>query len=315
MAKEKKESAFMHWYESYQGKTVVNTVYSVGASVVIVGALFKILHWPGASQVLMVGMFTEAFLFIIGVLEKPHPEFHWDNVFPQLLEYGADPNLLEEKAHKDRPTLLGAGVEGAPVPVMGGNGGNGGGVTINGSASGIAGLEVSAVDEKDMAELKNGMTELAKTANQLAELSKMATTTSELSAKLVTAGNAAEKFAASQENLASAAQALSTSYAGVAGKFDVQSNAVSDAYATMTADMQQINTKLSSLNSVYELQINAVQSQADALKQAADNLQGMQNASKVALESTQAYSMSAKQLADQVANLNQIYGNMLNALA
>ena len=40
---------FMHWYESYQGKNVVNIVYSAGASVVIIGALFKILHWPGAS--------------------------------------------------------------------------------------------------------------------------------------------------------------------------------------------------------------------------------------------------------------------------
>ena len=72
---------FFHWYESYQGKSIVNIVYSVGASVVIIGALFKILHWPGASQVLMVGMFTEAFLFLIGTLEHPHPEFHWENVF------------------------------------------------------------------------------------------------------------------------------------------------------------------------------------------------------------------------------------------
>ena len=82
---------FMHWYESYQGKNIVNIVYSVGASVVIIGALFKILHWEGASQVLMLGMFTEAFLFIIGALDHPHPEFHWENVFPQLLEYGTKP--------------------------------------------------------------------------------------------------------------------------------------------------------------------------------------------------------------------------------
>ena len=106
---------FMHWYESYQGKNVVNIIYSAGASVVIIGALFKILHWPGASQVLMLGMFTEAFLFIIGALDHPHPEFHWDNVFPQLLEYGTKPELLEEKSKQARPTLLGAGVAGAPI--------------------------------------------------------------------------------------------------------------------------------------------------------------------------------------------------------
>ena len=89
---------FMRWYESYDGKNKVNIIYSVGASVVIIGALFKILHCPGASTVLMIGMFTEAFLFLIGTLEHPHPEYHWDNVFPQLLEYGTKPELLEEKS-------------------------------------------------------------------------------------------------------------------------------------------------------------------------------------------------------------------------
>ena len=62
----------------YAGKAYgVQMVYSVGASIVIVGALFKILHWPGASQVLMVGMFTESFLFLIGIFEKPHISYHW----------------------------------------------------------------------------------------------------------------------------------------------------------------------------------------------------------------------------------------------
>ena len=67
---------FMEWYGSYQGKRAVGMVYSIGAAVVIVGALFKIMHWPGASTVLIAGMCTEALLFMIGCLDKPHPEFH-----------------------------------------------------------------------------------------------------------------------------------------------------------------------------------------------------------------------------------------------
>ena len=67
MANKEKKGGFLAWYESYQGKRVTGIVYSVGAAVVIIGALFKILHWPGASAVLMIGMFTEAFLFTIGV--------------------------------------------------------------------------------------------------------------------------------------------------------------------------------------------------------------------------------------------------------
>ena len=86
---------FMLWYDSYQGKKVVGMVYSIGAAVVIVGALFKIMHWPGASTVLVSGMVTEALLFMIGCLDKPHAEFHWHEVFPQLLGYGTDPELLK----------------------------------------------------------------------------------------------------------------------------------------------------------------------------------------------------------------------------
>ena len=54
---------FMHWYESYQGKRVVGMVYSIGAAVVIVGALFKIMHFPGAGAVLMIGMITDCMSF------------------------------------------------------------------------------------------------------------------------------------------------------------------------------------------------------------------------------------------------------------
>jgi len=106
MAK-KEKSAFMRWYESYRGQRAVGVVYNIGASIVIIGALFKILHWPLASQVLMVGMFTESFLFFIGVLEKPHPVYHWEDIFPQLLGQDCNPTIME--AHKDlpRPNFVG----------------------------------------------------------------------------------------------------------------------------------------------------------------------------------------------------------------
>ena len=73
----KQESGFIHWYESYKGKKVTGIIYSAGASVVIIGALFKIMHFPGAGPVLMTGMITESILFMIGVLDKPHVDFHW----------------------------------------------------------------------------------------------------------------------------------------------------------------------------------------------------------------------------------------------
>jgi gliding motility-associated protein GldL len=67
----------------------INVVASFGAAVVIIGALFKIVHWEGANEMLMVGMFTEAAIFILfGVLyiqAKPEKEYNWENVYPELV--------------------------------------------------------------------------------------------------------------------------------------------------------------------------------------------------------------------------------------
>lgn len=59
-------------------------VYGLGAAVVIVGALFKILHWPGANEMLTVGLLTEAAIFFLSAFEKPHEDPDWTLVYPEL---------------------------------------------------------------------------------------------------------------------------------------------------------------------------------------------------------------------------------------
>ncbi|MDG2369648.1 MAG: gliding motility protein GldL [Flavobacteriales bacterium] len=68
-------------------------VYGWGASVVIVGALFKILHWPGANIMLIVGLLTEAFIFFISVFEPSHEEVDWTLVYPELALGHADDDI------------------------------------------------------------------------------------------------------------------------------------------------------------------------------------------------------------------------------
>lgn len=303
---------FMHWYESYQGKNIVNIIYSVGASVVIIGALFKILHWPGASEVLMVGMFTEAFLFIIGALERPHPEFHWENVFPQLLEYGTKPELLEEKSRQPRPTLLGAGTADSPVV----------GSATGATNAGVA--KVPSLKEEDLKALKDGIAELAKTATQFSELGKVAQTGVKLGEKLAAAELATETYTAATATLAQ-------TYAQVTG--DMQTIAAdTQAYK---AGVEQVGQKIASLNSVYELQLQAVNANVEAQKLAVASTEDVVAGQKRVLASVEeviaaqkqaiasaneaaeaqtAFAASAKQLQQQVADLNGIYGNMLNAL-
>ena len=304
---------FMHWYESYQGKNIVNIVYSVGASVVIIGALFKILHWPGASEVLMVGMFTEAFLFIIGALERPHPEFHWENVFPQLLEYGTKPELLEEKSRQPRPTLLGAGTADSPVV----------GSATGATTAGVA--KVPSLKEEDLKALKDGIADLAKTATQFSELGKVAQTGVKLGEKLSAAEVAVDSYT-------SATTALAQTYAKVTG--DMQ-NIAEDTKA-YKASVEEVGQKMASLNSVYELQLQAVNAQVDAQKRAVASAEEVVAVQKRAVATVEeiveaqkstialaketaevqaAFLDGTKQLQKQVADLNGIYGNMLNALA
>lgn len=59
-------------------------LYGFGAAIVIVGAMFKIQHWPGAGPMLVVGLSTEAVIFFFSAFEKPHEEPDWSLVYPEL---------------------------------------------------------------------------------------------------------------------------------------------------------------------------------------------------------------------------------------
>src|SRR6187399_1001159 len=67
-------------------KTIMPKVYGIGAAVVIVGALFKILHYEGADQMLFIGLSTEAVIFFLSAFEPPHQEPDWSKVYPELAE-------------------------------------------------------------------------------------------------------------------------------------------------------------------------------------------------------------------------------------
>lgn len=293
---------FMHWYESYQGKKIVGMVYSLGASVVIIGALFKIMHLPGAGAMLTVGMGVEALLFAIGCLDKPHAEYHWHEVFPQLLGYGTDPELLKELETRPRPTLMGG---------------------ASGGSSALA--SVPALSEKELESLKAGIGNLAKTATQLSELSTIATATNKLTSKLDAASDAAEQFVSAGKIISEKSDALGSVYAQVTQ--DMQNVAKgTKEYEVKVADVAK---QLTSLNAVYELQLQTLQKQVEAYKAQTEKVTGataqvetltatvkqMTDAAGNALKSQEAYVAGAKQLANQVADLNKVYGNMLNALA
>jgi gliding motility-associated protein GldL len=65
-------------------KKVEVFLYGMGAAVVIVGALFKLMHWPGAGPMLIVGLLTEAAIFGLAAFDKPAVELDWSLVYPEL---------------------------------------------------------------------------------------------------------------------------------------------------------------------------------------------------------------------------------------
>lgn len=81
-------------FESKKFKTIMNFVYGFGAAIVIVGALFKILHLKGADIMLTVGLLVEAGIFVISAFEPVHMEPDWSLVYPELA--GAEPTKKEK---------------------------------------------------------------------------------------------------------------------------------------------------------------------------------------------------------------------------
>lgn len=79
--------------------TITNMIYGLGAAIVIVGALFKIQHWPYASEILTLGMIVEALVFTYSAFEKQQGELDWAKVYPEL----AGGETSSRKGKKEEP--------------------------------------------------------------------------------------------------------------------------------------------------------------------------------------------------------------------
>jgi hypothetical protein len=85
-----------------EGKiTITNMVYGLGAAIVIVGALFKIQHWPFASAILTAGMIVEALVFTWSAFEKQSDDLDWTLAYPELSGGSATPKAAKEAAKEE----------------------------------------------------------------------------------------------------------------------------------------------------------------------------------------------------------------------
>ncbi len=293
----KKESGFDAWWAKPSTKRAVGAIYCIGASVVIIGALFKILHWPGASYVLMVGMFTEAFLFAIGVADKPLPEYHWDHVFPALVDENAEPVSISGNIGGGMPA-------GMAMPAMSAKGGD---LDKNMMAALSGSGKLSDEEAKQLTESIKNMSE---TAAQLANISRVAGLTDSYANNLQKASEAAASFAEKQAGLETATTSLLDSYKGIADNM----TEAKDQTRSFADSAMNLSKNLSSINTSYELQLRGIQSQTEAINTVSIDLQKLQDSVRGAAGNMDAYRQVTDQLAKTISDLNSVYGNMLNAI-
>lgn len=87
-------------FKTKKGQRIMAIAYGWGASVVIIGALFKIEHWQGASTMLIVGLSTEALIFFLSAFEPPSSELDWTLVYPELA--GIEDDTLTKATSRDK---------------------------------------------------------------------------------------------------------------------------------------------------------------------------------------------------------------------
>jgi len=110
----------MFW-ETGWFKYLKNLLIGVGAGFIIIGALFKILHWPGANEVLTLAMIGEAAIFIIQGILPPAKDYKWERAYPALVNPAADPKKKGSITQQLDKALENNKVDGALIDSLGGH--------------------------------------------------------------------------------------------------------------------------------------------------------------------------------------------------
>ncbi|MBQ0160189.1 MAG: gliding motility protein GldL [Bacteroidales bacterium] len=274
-------------------KNFMSKLYGWGAAVVIVGALFKINHWPGGTIMLIIGMGVETIIFFLSAFEPPHVEFDWTLVFPQLagmegegLEGGEDENLL---AVNPTPQVnAGSNMPVANDPL---------------TARLDEMLEQANITPELIERLGHGMENLAESASSMSGIASAAASTDKFVASLDGAAEAVNNMKTASE----AVNTLTTIYQETA-------QALTSGDASYADEMKKLAGSLASVNAMYEMQLQTSTSQLEATKEVEERIQAMMANFANSAEGVLKYKEQVDALSRKVAELNNVYGNMLAAM-
>lgn len=265
------------FFASRKYKLFTKYLSGFGASIVIVGALFKIMHWPGCDIMLIVGLLTEAAIFAFIALEPMHDELDWTRVFPEL---GVSENDEENRL----------------LPILKkGSGGTGS------AADALAKqLDQAGIDQQLLSRLKDGMSNLADNAKSLGAVS--------------TAAGATDSYVKSLEDASTSLNSLTAQYAESAKSI---AGIAGEGQGNFGAEMQKLGQNLSALNNVYELQLKSSNDYLESLSQMntlQDSIKAIMGDLASSAKDTQIYRENMAMLSQNLTDLNNVYGNMLRAM-
>ena len=262
------------WMDSVPGQTFLNYAYSWGASIVILGTLFKLTHLPGANFFLFLGMGTEVFVFFLSAFDRP-----FDKTADGMeLDVHANATSSEHVGHAGGGTVIvggGAPVSGGSVPVSGDgapvvSGGTsvGGGTVIIGGGAPVVDSEAIAAVSSSVISVSGGGPVSGGGAAAPSALSQMTPELEEATANYV-------------EELKRLTEMLS------------RVSEQTDKLAHDSEEMENLNRTLTGICKVYELQLKSASSQIGTI----DDI-----------------NEQTRKMAAQIADLNKIYARMIEAM-
>lgn len=269
-------------------KKAMAYVYGFGAAVAIVGALFKIMHFPGAGVMLIAGLGVEALIFALSSFEPPHETPDWSLVYPELI--GLDPDEDGVGGH-------------------GGHGGHGGGRSkgvnnaVGGGSELSALVSAGAIEQKTIDELSEGVKKLASTTSQMADISGAATATKEYISNVKSASDQLTQFSAVQ-----------SSAVEMGGKFAENCAKLNNSIASQADQSEQLNKNIGAVNAAYQTQLQGINSQIKSTETLVNGLSSISAEIAASVEGVKEYRAQVANLSKTVGELNSIYGNMLSAV-
>ena len=256
-------------FETKKGKTIMGLLYGMGAAVVIVGALFKIMHWPGAGPMLVIGLSVEAAIFAVSAFEPAHMGIDWTLAYPELAgvhdEHG---NPIENKSAVEQlDTMLDDAKIGPEL--------------IESLGTGLRSLSTNANKLSEISDASVATNEYATSlrdaSGKVSSLADDYAKASESLAVLNEAANSGADTGAEMAKMASTLQQLNQSYASQLQGSEQQAETMQAMYSGITAlmtnlsesvedtkrykeNIAELSTNLSALNNVYGNMLTAMKS-------------------------------------------------------